>query len=113
MSIRDRGKIKWNGAFFMPEHIKMLNELKSDYYKTMKPVLDEYQIQEFENKMLEAMEFAMKANITTWEDGYEWEYLGLIHRLDEWNRIIYLELEKEDGYIMKILFDDIINVDLR
>jgi hypothetical protein len=37
MTIRDRGKVKWQGAFFMPEHVKMLGELRTDYYRQAKP----------------------------------------------------------------------------
>jgi len=28
--IRDRGKLKWQSAFFMPEHVKMLKNLKTE-----------------------------------------------------------------------------------
>lgn len=38
MAIRDRGKKKWHGAFFMPEQVKMLRELWRDTQRIVKPI---------------------------------------------------------------------------
>jgi hypothetical protein len=40
MAIRDRGKIKWQGAFFMPEQVKMQGDLWQDMKREAKPILD-------------------------------------------------------------------------
>ncbi|PLT28860.1 YolD-like family protein [Peribacillus deserti] len=112
MSLRDRGKIKWHGAFFMPEHIAMLRGVTTDYYKLEKPILDEYQIQEFESKICLAMEFAFLLQITIWDDGFNKEYTGLAHRLDAINKIIYLELNTPEACLMKMLFADIVKVEV-
>ncbi|MBM7691436.1 hypothetical protein JOC77_000841 [Peribacillus deserti] len=111
MSLRDRGKIKWQGAFFMPEHTAMLKEVTQDYYKLEKPILDEYQIQEFESKICLAMEFTYLLKITLWEDGFNKEYTGLAHRLDSIAKIIYLELQPET-FLTKINFSDIVYVEV-
>ncbi|WP_108672548.1 YolD-like family protein [Peribacillus acanthi] len=108
MVIRDRGKIKWGSSFFLPEHTKMLRDLKSDYYKIKKPILDDYQIEEIESKICLAMEFNHSIKITTWEGGFEWSYNGNLHRLDPLTKKLYLELLQEDPYIMKVDFSDII-----
>ncbi|MED3834038.1 hypothetical protein [Peribacillus frigoritolerans] len=49
-TIRDRGLVKWQAALIMPEH-KALNKKigEVDYFLNKKPVLDEYQVEEFEN----------------------------------------------------------------
>lgn len=107
MSIRDRGKMKWQG-FMMPEHTKLLAEMSKDYERQNKPIIDEYQIEEFESKIHLAMEFAYTIKITVWEGGFFNDYIGAIHRLDEINKIIYLK--QQDGYFEKIRFDDIVNV---
>jgi hypothetical protein len=108
--IRDRGKMKWQGAFFMPEHVKMLHELRSDYYKVGKPILDEYQIEEFEQNLCSAMEQTNLIKITIWEAGFLKDFNGLICSLDELNKKIYLE--EEDGRMMVLHFSDVVGVAL-
>jgi hypothetical protein len=110
MSIKDRGKIKWQGAFFMPEHVKMLSSLRNDYYKQDKPILDGYQIDDIENKIHEAMEFSNTLKIITWKDGFFKENVGLIHRLDGIEKRIYLETL--DGYMINISFFDIVGAEI-
>jgi len=44
--IRDRGKIKWQPAHFMPEHRAMLNRITIDDKKQKKPQLDEHEFEE-------------------------------------------------------------------
>ncbi|MFJ7682042.1 YolD-like family protein [Peribacillus butanolivorans] len=60
-----------------------------------------------------AMEFSSPIKFTVWEDGFDWEYFGLIHRLDPITNVIYLELEKEKGHIIKITFQDIVSVEVK
>jgi hypothetical protein len=113
MAIRDRGKIKWGSAFFMPEHMKMLKELKSDYHKQLKPMLDVYQIEELENNIHEAMEFSISVVITIWGDGYFHKYEGMINRLDGIGRFIYLAVTDGEGTFERIRFDDIVTIELQ
>ena len=108
MAIRDRGKVKWQSAAFLPEHTKMLRDMYKDSLKQRRPILDEYQLEKFKNKICYAMEFTYKVKLTVWEDGFDWEYTGLIHRLDEINRIIYLE--HDEGFINKVNFGDIVGI---
>ncbi|MFD4932090.1 YolD-like family protein [Peribacillus butanolivorans] len=63
-------------------------------------------------KIQTSMEFVSGVKFIVWEEGVDWEYTGLIHRLDSITKMIYLVLDKEKGYIMKIKFEDIIGVDL-
>ena len=58
MAIKDRGIIKWQAAAFLPEQGSLLQDLVKDYYSTEKPILDEYQVVEFENKINYAMEYS-------------------------------------------------------
>ena len=43
MAIRDRGKIKWRPASFMPLGFEMNRAMFKDQERTMKPLLDEYE----------------------------------------------------------------------
>jgi len=110
MRIKDRGKKKWQGAFFMTEHIGMLTDLKKDYYRQSKPIVDDYELDKYNIQICLAMEFTYRVIITTWEDGFQWEYLGLVHRIDEFAKTVYLELDEQDGYITKIAIADIVGV---
>ena len=112
MSIRDRGILKWNAAAFLPEQVASLKDLAKDYYSINKPILDEYQIEEYENKISDAMEDSSILKFTTWKDGYEWEYSGLVKKLDPISKMIYLELSNDEQYTMKIKFNDIVRVDV-
>jgi hypothetical protein len=111
MSINDRGKKKWFVAFFMPEHVRILKGLQSDYYKQQKPLLDSYQIEEMENKMHESLAFHSPVKITVWEDGFFHEFKGWIHLLDGMSKVIYLVINQEEGNFERIHFDDIISIE--
>jgi hypothetical protein len=108
--IRDRGKMKWQSAFFMPEHVKMLHELRSDYQKISKPILDESQIDDFEQKLCMAMEFKQGVTITIWEAGFIKVFKGLVRKLDEWNKNIHLE--EEGGCLTFISFFQVVGVEV-
>jgi hypothetical protein len=108
--IRDRGKMKWQSAFFMPEHVKMLHELRSDYQKISKPIMDESQINDFEQKLCLALELNQDVIISIWEEGFFREFKGSIRRLDEWNKTI--QLEEEDGCLTSISFNQVVGVEL-
>lgn len=103
-------KIKWQPAFFMPEHVKMLHDIRRDDLKINKPILDEYQIEEFEQKLLLAMEFVYQVKIDVWNDGIINEYCGLLQRLDELNKVIYLK--NNDNNSIKLKFEDIVGIEI-
>ncbi|MGE7591892.1 YolD-like family protein [Peribacillus frigoritolerans] len=97
----------------LPEYVKLLNDVNKDYYQ-VKPILDEYKLEEFENKIHTAMEFSSAVKFTVWEDGFDWEYTGMIHRLDPLTKkMILLELENEKGHIIRVKFEDIVGVEVR
>ncbi|AXN40716.1 hypothetical protein CN689_23200 [Peribacillus butanolivorans] len=51
MSIRDRGIQKWQPALILPEHKAFQKQMNEDYFRIEKPILDEYQIEEYENQI--------------------------------------------------------------
>ena len=106
--LNDRGLMKWRSAAFLPEHGQMLREMQRDLMRTKKPVLDDYQLAEFEERILTAMEFSYFISVDLWEDGFISACVGRIVRLDEINKIIYLE--DEDGLLTKIRWANITNV---
>lgn len=106
--IRDRGKIKWQG-FFMPEQVAMLKQLQTENLFETKPILDVYQVEEIESKIHLAMEYALTVKVKVWKDGFR-QHTGRINRLDGIKKMIYLGTQ--EGYVEKILFDDILEVEV-
>jgi hypothetical protein len=108
MTIRDRGKIKWQGAFFMPEHVKMLGNLRTDYYRTKKPQLDTYQLDEFDEVIREAMAENIPIKISVWQDGFSSELCGKVHFFDTLTHQIQVEVQPGD--YERVNMADIIDV---
>ncbi len=108
MKIRDRGKVKWQGALFAPEHRTMLRELARDELRQAKPILDEYEIAEMENRICEAMEFNNPVIISKWSDGFTYEERGCVHYLDPIRKEV--RIVSEDGAVLRINFADIVAV---
>jgi hypothetical protein len=110
MKIRDRGKVKWLGALFAPEHRGMLRELARDEMRQARPILDEYEIEALENRICEAMEFNFPVIISKWEDGFTYEEKGNVHYLDPIRKEV--RIVSECGAVLRIKFADIVAVDV-
>lgn len=78
MAIRDRGKKKWQFAFGMPEIIKAQRDLWIDQKRIIKPTIDEYEKDEFDQRICYAMEYNMPVKITVWSNGFTNEITGRI-----------------------------------
>ncbi|MBT2649145.1 hypothetical protein J7E52_20955 [Bacillus sp. ISL-34] len=47
MTIRDRGILKWQAALILPEQKAFQINMNKDYFRQVKPILDEYQLEMF------------------------------------------------------------------
>jgi hypothetical protein len=110
MRIRDRGKIKFMPAHFMPEHRCLLRELARDELRQTKPLLDEYEIEELENRICYAMEYTYPVKITKWDDGFTYEERGHVHYLDPIRKEVRMVMM--DGSAVCIKFMDIVVVEV-
>jgi hypothetical protein len=108
MAIRDRGVKKWQGAFFMPEQAKMHREVWRDDQRQAKPVLDDYQTEEFDLRIKYAMEYRHAVRLTVWDDGFTTDYTGRIHRVDPITHV--LRIETKPGEYERIQFEDVVGV---
>jgi len=106
--IKDRGMKKWHG-FMMSEHTDMLGERDWDMHKTNKPELDEYQLQEIDEKLKVAMEYKFPMIFTLWIDGLEEDHEGVVQKIDDINKMIYVN--EITGDLKKVDYQSIINVD--
>ncbi len=106
MGIRNRGLMKWRASSFMPEQGSLLKKAWLDDTKVKKPILGELQWEEIEQNILLAMEYVNPVVIKIWQDGLIIECKGMLHRMDELNKVLYLQTE--EGHMMKISFNDIV-----
>jgi hypothetical protein len=110
MRIRDRGKIKFMPAHFMPEHRSLLRELARDELRQARPLLDEYEIEELENRICYAMEYTCPVKITKWHDGFTYEERGHVHYLDPIRKEV--RMVSADGSAVTMKFEDIVAVEV-
>lgn len=113
MAIRDRGKIKWMPAAFLPEQTKLISEALYDLEKLAKPILDEYQIEEIEDQICYAMEYNFSVTISVWEEGLIRKVKGYIRFLEPLKKEIRLEIGMHNEYIIeRIYFADVIAIEV-
>lgn len=108
MAIRDRGKIKWRPASFMPLGFEMNRAMFKDQERTMKPLLDDYEKEEFDRSIAYAMEFNLPVKIKVWNEGFTESITGLIHYVDP--NTLQLRIEVKSGKFERIAFDDVVGV---
>ncbi|WP_257009460.1 YolD-like family protein [Bacillus sp. 7884-1] len=108
LAIRDRGVKKWQGAFFMPEQVKMQRELWRDTQRFAKPIIDEYQLEEFDQCICYAMEYNLSIKLTVWADGFTEDVTGSIQFVDPITH--QLRVEVRAGEFERIGFDSVVGV---
>ncbi|MBT2738286.1 YolD-like family protein [Bacillus sp. ISL-7] len=82
MAIRDRGKLKWQPASFMPLGFEMTRAMFKDQERQPKPLLDEYEREEFDQRISYAMEYNLAVKLAVWIDGFTKEVKGRVHFVD-------------------------------
>lgn len=107
--IKDRGTKKWT-SLMLPEHIALLRELSIELDKEKKPILDEYQIQEFEEKIHYAMSFNLAVKLSVWKDGFTDVFTVHVHYIDSLNKQIRAKDKNEDLYYID--FADIVDIEV-
>ncbi|MFE4430822.1 YolD-like family protein [Peribacillus butanolivorans] len=110
MTLRDRGKVKWAPAAFLPEYTKMLRDLNTDYHRQQKPLIDEFQFEEFDQRICYAMEYNFTVKITRWDDGFTYEETGRVHYVDPIKREV--RLKTEVGDVERVKMSEVIAVDV-
>jgi hypothetical protein len=108
MTIRDRGKMKWNPASFMPEVFKMQRDMFKDQERKPRPLLSEFDTEEFDLRICYAMEYNLSVRLTVWNDGFTSEMTGRIHQVDPITHQLRIELK--EGEFERVDFDCVIGV---
>jgi hypothetical protein len=110
MAIRDRGKMKWQFAFGMPELIRAQRDMWRETERIVKPIIDEYEKEEFDSRISYAMEYNFEVKLTVWNDGFNEDYTGRIHYVDPLTRQLRIKVQP-DGF-ERIAFDSILGVNV-
>ena len=106
--IRDRGKLKWQSAFFMPEHVKLLKNLYSNANKQRKPQLDEQEYETIGLIVMESLNYTLPVRITIWQHGYLDYHIGIVDKVDQLMKYLVLQTNKDK---LRLMIDDIISVE--
>lgn len=102
--IRDRGKKKWQGAFFMPEHVKMLKQITIDGNKQKKPQLDEQELEEIGFVVMDSLNYTIPIKVTIWHDGFFQTITGMVDKVDMLMK--YILFDSDEGK-RKIMIEEI------
>lgn len=108
MSIRDRGKMKWQSASFIPLVFEMTNEMFKGQSRTSKPILDEHQTEEFDLRIAYATEYNHAVKLTVWDDGFTYDITGRVHYADLLTHELRIELKP--GEFERVEFDSVVGV---
>jgi hypothetical protein len=109
MNHRDRGIIKYS-PFLMPEHRKMLKELREKEERIHPSHHDEQQYEEWNRIIFEAMEFASYLSVEYLQQHQLHRIIGRIHYYDQLDRILRFK-EKENGNIHYIPLSSITHME--
>jgi hypothetical protein len=106
MVIRDRGKIKWQPASFMPLGFEMTRAMFKDQERQPKPLIDEYEKEDFDQRIAYAMEYNIAVKLTVWSDGFTAYITGRIHYVDPITHL--LRIEVKPGEFERVAFEDVV-----
>jgi hypothetical protein len=110
MAIRDRGKMKWRPASFIPLGFEMNAAMYKDQERKMKPLLDEYEKEEFDRSIAYAMEYHLPVELKVWNEGFTETITGYIHYVDP--VAFHLRVEVKPGEYERIAIENVVGVNV-
>jgi hypothetical protein len=108
MSIRDRGKIKWRPASFIPLAFEMQHSMYKDQERQPKPLIDENQAEEFDQQIGNVIQHNLAVKLKVWIDGFTVNLSGSVHHVDPISHEAHIEIKP--GEFERIKFEDIIDI---
>ncbi|CRK84554.1 YolD-like family protein [Neobacillus massiliamazoniensis] len=108
MAIRDRGMMKWQAAFQLPELAKTQRDFWRYTERQAKPIIDEHEAEEFDLRIIYAMEYDHSVKLTVWDDGFTLDITGRIHYVDPITHELRIEVML--GGVERVSFDSIVRV---
>jgi hypothetical protein len=108
MAIRDRGKIKWQPASFIPLAFEMQRSMYKDQERQPKPLIDENQAEVFDQRICYGMQNNLVIKLTVWVDGFSKEVNGRINNIDPITKEIRFEVNP--GEVERLNIKDVLEV---
>lgn len=99
MTLKDRGTKKWT-AMMLPEQVEMVKELWLEDEMIDRPVLDEYQLQEIDQKINTAAEYKLPMEFELWVNGFVEEVQGVISNVDAIGKKLWVQDIKGELHII-------------
>ncbi|MER2088342.1 MAG: YolD-like family protein [Sporosarcina sp.] len=104
---RDRGRIKWT-AMMLTEHLEKLRDWTGEDDYEVKPDIDEWTLQEFQQQLDIAYQSQCEVRIKTWEKGTLVDTIGILKRLDNRLQLIYITAGME---VRKISLNTVVGIE--
>ncbi|MEH7343851.1 YolD-like family protein [Bacillus sp. JJ1532] len=73
-----------------------------------KPIIDEHEAEEFDLRIIYAMEYDHSVKLTVWEDGFTFDITGRVHYVEPITHELRIEVKL--GEFERVTFDSIIGV---
>lgn len=108
MTIRDRGIIKWQPALIMPEQTAMMRALRNELEQCEKPIIDEHERAEFDERIGYAMEYNLPVVFSVWQAGFITEQVGRVHYVDPITQ--QMRIETLIGEFERLMLADVVGV---
>lgn len=108
MTIRELGMKKWQFAFGHPELIKGQRDLWCDQEQIAMPIVDIYELEEFDSRIAYAIECNLTLKITIWSDGFTSDIKDRVHYVDPITD--QLRIKTQEVEFHRIAFDDVVGV---
>lgn len=104
---KERGIVKWQAFKTMPEQYEQLEQYIQDQNKIEKPILDDDQLNELNNKLIFKMYNDPSIELRYFENGYIKTKKGCIYKVDPYTQTLHLE---EKTGLIKINLLDIVEI---
>lgn len=75
--LKDRGSIKWT-SLMLPEHVELLKNLWQEDKKTVKPILDEQELELLNERIIDAASSKKEVTLSVYENGIINKYCGVV-----------------------------------
>lgn len=92
----------------MPELIKTQRDMWRDTERMSKPIIVEYEAEEFDLRIAYAMESNLAVRITIWSDGFTDELTSRVHYVVPITHQLHIEVKS--GEFERVAFDDVVGV---
>ncbi len=112
LSLRDRGILKFQSAFFLPEHVKMLNEHWEDAEKVQRPELDEQKLADLNELVKDAVYHQDLVHVEYYSGGHILDCEGRISLIDPLKKCIHIVGGGAAAGEVRISLKDVIDIKL-